>query len=329
MDQSHAQPPARALFITANRVGDAVLSTGILNRLIADHPGLRVTVACGPAAVGLFAGLPGLERLIAMPKAGLGRHWFHLWRQTVATPWDYVVDLRASALAWTLRARQRFIVRKAIAPLHRVRHFAQAMGYDPPPAPRLWTRPEDEERARALIPDGEFVIGVGPTANWPGKIWPSERYIDALAELTGPNGPWPGARIAVFGADYERPLAYPLLAAFGRRAIDALKLGDLLTVYAALGRCAFYIGNDSGLMHMAAAAGVPVLGLFGPSRDELYAPWGDKAAAVRGANYDAILARPGYDHLSGQCYMDDLETAAVVTAARDLWKRVGNHGGKL
>ena len=57
---------------------------------------------------------------------------------------------------------------------------------------------------------------------------------------------------------------------------------DLLTAYACLKRARLFIGNDSGTMHLAAAAGVPTLGLFGPSDERLYGPWGRHAASSRG-----------------------------------------------
>ena len=58
----------RILFVTATRIGDAVLSTGILSHLIARFPDARLTIAAGPAAAPLFAAVPGLEQLIAVHK---------------------------------------------------------------------------------------------------------------------------------------------------------------------------------------------------------------------------------------------------------------------
>ena len=56
----------RILFITSNRIGDAVLSTGLLDHLIRTYPQARFTVATGPVAEGVFTRMPGLERLITM-----------------------------------------------------------------------------------------------------------------------------------------------------------------------------------------------------------------------------------------------------------------------
>ena len=68
------------------------------------------------------------------------------------------------------------------------------------------------------------------------------------------------------------------------RRIDLVGRDDLLTCYAALKRARLFIGNDTGFMHLAAAAGAPTLGLFGPSDDAPLATLGRGwRAAVRGA----------------------------------------------
>jgi len=105
----------RLLFITATRIGDAVLSTGLLDHLIRAHPGIAVTVACGPAAAGLFAHTPGLERLIVMTKRPAALHWLALWRQCAGRRWDVAVDLRGSVVTLLLRAGQRIVRRAAAA----------------------------------------------------------------------------------------------------------------------------------------------------------------------------------------------------------------------
>jgi len=51
----------RLLFVTSTRIGDAILSTGVLARLLEEHPNARVTIACGPAAASLFEAVPALS----------------------------------------------------------------------------------------------------------------------------------------------------------------------------------------------------------------------------------------------------------------------------
>jgi ADP-heptose:LPS heptosyltransferase len=206
-----------------------------------------------------------------------------------------------------------------------LRQLASVFGLYPPPNPRLWTAARHDEAAARLIPEGRPVLALGPTANWPRKTWPAERFSELALKLTAPSGIFPNARIAVFGGPGEREAARPVVEALAAdRCIDLVGCVDLLTAYACLRRCAFFIGNDSGLMHLAAAAGIPTLGLFGPSKEQLYAPWGAFAAALRTPErYDELVGGPGYDRFAPQSLMLGLTVDAVARAAGDLWARAG------
>lgn len=97
----------RILFITSNRLGDAVISTGVLDALQKRYPAALFTVVCGPVAAGLFEADPRCERIITMEKRRHDRHWIDLWRRCFQTRWFMVVDLRGSLIGLTLRARRR------------------------------------------------------------------------------------------------------------------------------------------------------------------------------------------------------------------------------
>lgn len=313
------------LFVTSTRIGDAVLSTGLLSHLVATHPGARITIACGPLPAPLFAAVPGVDRVIAVTKRRMALHWFGLWATCVSEFWDLVVDLRGSALAWLLVTRRRKVLRPAGgAARPRVRELAALFELEPPPAPTVWHTAEALAEARRLIPDGGPVLGLGPTANWSPKIWPPDRLAALAYRLTGEGGILPGARLAVFGAPDERDLALPLLAALpAERTIDLVGRSGLAATAACLARCAFYIGNDSGLMHLAAAAGTPTLGLFGPSRMEVYAPWGEHcAAAGTSLPYERLVGGPGYNRRTAGCLMESLSVDAAFDAAEGLWRKL-------
>ncbi len=98
-------------------------------------------------------------------------------------------------------------------------------------------------------------------------------------------GPLAGARVAVFAGPgaQERALAAPVLAALPE-AIDLCGRLTLPQAAACLMRSALFVGNDSGLMHLAAAAGTPTLGLFGPTPPEEYAPAGRCTAFARASD---------------------------------------------
>ncbi len=312
------------LFVTSTRIGDAVLATGLLAHLIETYPNSRITLACGPAAAPLFAAAPNVVRRIVLVKRGASLHWFDLWRACVTTWWDLVVDLRGSAVAYLLPARVRRVYRRRAAREHRIHELARVLGLAEPPAPRVWTTPEQDAEAARLVPNGGPVLALGPTANWRGKIWRAENFAALVGRLTAADAILPGARVAVFGAPHERPAARPLLDAIpSGRLIDLVGAVDLPTAAAALRRCALYIGNDSGLMHLAAAAGAPTLGLFGPSRAEHYTPWGRLTAAVQTAIAYDDLFPPGFDHRTTDTLMDSLSVDAAEHAAVELWRRCG------
>ncbi len=315
----------RILFVTATRIGDAVLSTGLLSHLVERFPGAKLTIAAGPIAAPLFEAVPGLERLIVIHKRRASLHWLPLYATVAPRRWDLVVDLRGSALPWLLRARERRMMGKGAEDEHRIRQLARLFDLDPPPAPRLWTAPRHEREAERLVPKRGGVLAIGPAANWRGKQWRADRFAELARRLTAPEGLFPGAPVAVLAAAHERPQAEPVLAAIPpSRRIDLVGAAELLTAAAVLRRCALFIGNDTGLMHIAAAAGTPTLGLFGPSPVEQYAPWGPHTATVRTPEPRLALFPPGFDHRTTDTLMDSLTVEAVEMAAAELWRRTAS-----
>lgn len=312
----------RILFITANRLGDAILSTGLLHQLHIRFPKARFTIACGPAAAGIFAAVPNLERVIVMHKLPWARHWWELWKQVAARRWRFIIDLRGSGIGQFLMARRRRSYHGAGARQHKVIALSNLLKLPVPAAPQVWTGDQHEKSAAALWPDGAPVLALGPTANWGGKIWPGERFAELATRLTAPGGILPGARIAVFGGPGEEALAAPALERLpADRTLDFVGRLDLLTIAAALRRCSLYIGNDSGLMHLAAASGTPTVGLFGPSKEEIYGPWGEKTAAVRtDLRYDEITGQKGYDHRKQDSHMLTLSVDKAQRAVEHLWR---------
>ena len=312
----------RILFITATRIGDAVLSTGILDHLIGRYPDARITVACGPAAAPLFEAVPNLERVIVLRKMKWSLHWLGLWAKCVGQFWDVLIDLRRAPLSYLLAGRDTRHLSRSGGDTHRIVHLAGLLGVaDTPPAPRLWANDDHETRAARLIGDGSPVLAIGPTANWVGKTWQPQSFAELIKRLTAPDGILPGARVAFFGHGDERAGVASLIETVpADRRIDLMGGPDLLEVFACLKRCALYVGNDSGLMHISAAAGIPTLGLFGPSREQNYAPWGKLGAFVRAEKgFDEIFP-DDFDHRITGSLMDSLGVDAVEKAANDLWQ---------
>ncbi len=147
------------------------------------------------------------------------------------------------------------------------------------------------------------------------KSWPARRaaaFVDrAVAD--------PGARVLLLGDEAARPAAAAIRAASGAPwredpaggagAVDLVGRTRLEEVVALLRGCALFVGTDSGLMHLAAALGVPTLGLFGSTNPAWTAPRGPRAAA---------LAVEGFD--CSPCYLRDcpMTTYCLDTLDPDL-----------
>ena len=299
----------RILFVTSNRIGDAVLSTGLLDHLLGAHPDARFTIVCGPVAEGVFVRMPRLDRIVTIEKRPYSRHWLRVWTATAGTHWDLVVDLRSAALAYLLRARRRVTVRRRPAwrDMHKIEQLADLLGLHPAPLPVAWTAPEDEARAAALMPLKGPIVCLGPTANWVPKIWPAKRFVALFEALRA--GPLPGARAMVMAGPgaYECDLAEPVLAALP----DAINVAGRLSLpeaSACVRRAALFVGNDSGLMHLAASTGAPTLGLYGPT-----------AHAIRG--FAPAGLRTGYVIAGGERRMDEIAVEDALAAALPLLAR--------
>jgi ADP-heptose:LPS heptosyltransferase len=143
-------------------------------------------------------------------------------------------------------------------------------------------------------------IAIHPSSGSPAKNWPAEQFlmlVDLLAERHG-------LPCVVFGgpADAEALLVLHDRTSAGQS--DAVRSDEsrpgperpvlidrpLLVVAALLRRAAGFVGNDSGLSHLAGMLGVPTLALFGPSDPTLWAPLGPRVRVVRTASLATLPA---------------------------------------
>jgi ADP-heptose:LPS heptosyltransferase len=307
----------RILFIAGDRTSDAVMATGILGWMVDNLPRARFTVVCGPPAAPLFEGLPRLERVIPLAERPWAAHWWDLWKQVVTTRWSSLVDLRGSLLGQGLVARRRMVLRSQMGMAHQAVHLAGLLKLRSPPPLRCFLTPAARSAAAALIPDGVPVLGLAPGTGWPRKRWPAERFADLAERLTAPGAAFAGWRVAAFGLAEEADLTAAALQRIpAERRLDLAGRTDTAVLQACLERCGFVIGNDSAAMHLAAAAGTPVLGLFGPTRDDKLGPWSNKADTVRTSESVGELARRPADAPA----MDSLTVEQAALAAARLWR---------
>jgi heptosyltransferase-2 len=182
-----------------------------------------------------------------------------------------------------------------------------------PPDTSLVALPEWSERGRALLADdGARWVALNPGAAFgSAKRWLPERYA-AVGELLQRAG----ARVAIVGGAGERPLAQEIAAGMSgapRVLCGETTLGELVGV---LGRTSLLVTNDSGPMHLAAAQGVPVVAIFGPTDWRETAPHAERVRLVRAPVYCAPckLRECPIDH---RC-MRSVTLERVAQAAREL-----------
>jgi ADP-heptose:LPS heptosyltransferase len=310
------------LFVTGSRIGDAILSSGLLKRLYDEIPQARFTIAAGPPAAPLFTQMPRVDEILIFEKAKFSAHWIDLWRRTYRRQWGLIVDLRGSGLSAFLQRRRRAVYRRTVEaePIHKVIEAARLLHLEhDPPAPYLFTDADTEAAAEAFLGEGGPILAIAPGAHWVGKTWPAERFAEVASRLLGPDGPLPDGRLLILGDEADREAGQTLRLAVSReRAIGAPGQLDLLTSYACLKRVRLFIGNDSGAMHLAAAAGAPTLGLFGPSDDRRYAPWGPDSRALRGPRDFETIRRIDPDLSQVIGHMFDLPVNWVIEASEQL-----------
>src|SRR5690606_21774139 len=247
---SYRSPMARGsfpiLFITATRIGDAVLSSCLIKKLLDEIPHARFTIVAGPDAAPLFADVPHLERIIVLDKTPGGGHWLRLWSLVRHRKWGLVVDLRGSAINRFLSTRRRAVHRKHSGPpVHKVIEAARVLKLeDDPPAPYLFTSAETEARAEELTAGQGPILALAPAANWVGKTWPIERFAQAAIQLLGKGGPMEGGRLMILGGRADQQIVASLRhVVLKSRFIDLVGKVDVLTAYACLRRARLFIGN--------------------------------------------------------------------------------------
>jgi heptosyltransferase-3 len=159
-----------------------------------------------------------------------------------------------------------------------------------PPPPLRFTEAETRT-ADALshaLPPG--FVAVHPGSGSRAKNWPSPRFV-ALAETLAAGQPW----LLVAGPAEAEVGPAP------QNAVVAREL-PLRPLAALLRRCGLYVGNDSGVSHLAAAAGAPTLAVFGPTDPATWAPVGPAVRTLR----------------APRGALDALSLASVLAAAREL-----------
>ena len=269
------------LFVTSNRLGDAVLTTGALYHLLKTEPDVPITVVCGHLSADIYTAIPGVEKVIAISKRKRSLHWWDAFKQLKFRFWHRVVDYRGSPLS-ILPARHRHIWRGSSSEVHKAIANARVIGVDHPLPPKIVPQNKNPD-ALSHLQQSDRILAIAPTANAEKKQWHHENYLALAKALTKDGGILEGAFVAVLGAPGEEAQALPVVEGLPEnQVINLVGKTTPLQVAEILSRCKLFVGNDSGLMHTAVAVGIPTVGLFGVGQPAVYGPWGRKSLCLIG-----------------------------------------------
>jgi heptosyltransferase-2 len=293
-----------------NWVGDAVLMTPSLVALRKTFPHAQITVLANPWVLPLLVNHPAVDRTMIIDKdAGFLRSMGKLTR-IISNLRNEGFDLavlfqnafEAALLTSMGGVRYRIgyntdgrgfllthkVIRdEHILEVHQVDYYLgliEAMGWHVEGRePSLYLNEKDIESTSLMlssyrIADHHFIVGLNPGATYgSAKRWPEERFAtigDWAAER------W-NAKVMLFGSSSERDIGLRVSQRMQHAPINLCGLTTLGQVMAFIKRCNFFITNDSGLMHIAAAFHVPLVALFGPTNHITTGPMSGNATIVR------------------------------------------------
>jgi ADP-heptose:LPS heptosyltransferase len=212
------------------------------------------------------------------------------WRGTVAllrqlrsTCYDLVVDLRTDGLTLLLHARHR-LTRRGSQPLgyHAVeRHFgaiSRYIGTTHIPAAKIWLAQGElsfTDQHLSGLP-GQRWLALAPGARWQPKCWPAQRFHALVKRLQAGFD-----AVILLGDATEVAVCQEINEQLPLPAINLAGNTDLLQAAAVLARSRLFVGNDSGLGHIAAATGTPTVTVFGPGDPARYHPWHPQARWIQ------------------------------------------------
>jgi ADP-heptose:LPS heptosyltransferase len=277
----------RVLLVRAGALGDVVLLRGAIASLHAAGHESVLLAPPGPGSAVVGPGPSEVGEVLSWDDPGFAR-W--LADSGAPPPFGGALSSFQAALAFT---RDNDVVARLLEVVPRV------VMRDPAPRPlaghaSLWlaeaTRevgavsvplPPDlvateAERASALPVLARLpprFLAIHPGSGSPGKNWPAARFAE-VARALSPGRPW----LLVVG-----PADEDAAAALGTPSPDVVVARSLppRVLGAVLREAGGYVGNDSGVSHLAAAFGAPVLALFGPSDPAVWAPLGRRVQVLR------------------------------------------------
>ena len=287
-----------------NWVGDAVMAIPALESIRHSHADAEIAILARPAVADLFAGQPFADRLLEYDYREGHRGWLgreKLIRELQRETFDIAVLLQnafeAAWLAWRAhiperigyaRDGRRLLLSKAVdvpkqgeIPRHESHYYLELLrragwtatrGEVAPIELRIAESARDAAESsllRAGARPGSWRCAIAPGASYgAAKCWPPERFASLADRLISECD----ADVIFFGTPTETEIAARIQANMKSRALSLVGKTSIRELAALFSVCSIFVGNDSGAMHVAAATGLPVIGIFGPTDPEGTAP---------------------------------------------------------
>jgi lipopolysaccharide heptosyltransferase I len=338
--------PKRVLLIKPSSLGDVIHALPVLSAIRRTWPQAEVDWVIARGLEQIISDTAGINRLVVMDKDKWRRDGIRAlpsilrFRNEVRRgKYDLAIDLQGlfrSALAayWSgapvrigfKKAREgapvfynrRVDYGSAVHAVDRNLKVAEALGLETGPVEfNLGVNDDAAERVKALFAEcgisGDYIV-VNPGARWESKLWPAERFGAVAKQLAACTG----LPVVVTGAASEAAIAKAVCNASGNMAISLAGKTGLKELVAVLAGARIVITNDSGPMHIAAAAGTPVVAVFGPTDRNKTGPYGMWHAVVSAKPECAPCRRRSCD--DWRC-MTGVSVGDVLAAATEILSR--------
>ena len=313
----------KILVFSFSFIGDAVLSTAVIQPLRRHFPDAHITFLVGPQASDLLATEPNIDAVIVYDNRGEHAGWsgrLRLIKALRRDKFDLVVNLRDSLTARCIGAEHWGIVRGE-SNRHAVTRYLEVLqkrGIDTTGAHPDLQLTEDEQTAshgflaETGITSEQLLIGIHPGGNWVYKLWDAANYARVANALVKKRD----AAILLFAGPDERELQAQVAQMMDVPPI-LVQTEDLRHLAALISLCDVYIGNDTGPMHIAAAVDTPVVALFGSTSHIRSGPYGEGHMVLQsGIDLGCNPCHPSRN--PGGCGAGSCEVIAGITVEQVL-----------
>ena len=302
----------KILIICSNLIGDTILSTGVIKHFVDQYKEAKISLVIGPTAAPLFSNYQNIDKVIIFKKRKFNLHWIDIFKNTYKTKWDIVIDFRSSVLSYFLKNKIRYIFKKQKG-LHHIEQLNSSFGFS---CSKLFvpTSLDEENKADQTLDHTFKHIVVFPGGNWQPKLWPLENYNTVMKILLKKND---NIKFILVGSSNEKDKFYEkLVTGIDKNFIIDLFGCNLTLTSAFMKKSDLFIGNDSGLMHLAVSNQLKVIALFGPTDNRVYGPYGDKNIVIRTKEPLDYFKSINIDE--NKSYMNSIKTDTVIATIEKL-----------